>query len=158
VAWRWAKAKIDKESFALLKETVNIPKEDMEDYHWVMFTHAMEFFQECASLKKPIQEHFFTSLLQDLLTEDLVSLGNLLSTKFMKPGKQLYATPSKQAWVPQYLKNKVLKQPMNRQMIGLALKSKDVYNSKKKKNIPAIEGETKMPFFAVIFGSLDVLI
>jgi hypothetical protein len=101
----------------------------MEEYHWMMFTHAMEFFQECASLKKPIQEHFFTSLLQDLLTEDLVSLGNLLSTKFMKPIKQLYATPSKQAWVPQDLKNKVLKQPVNHQMIGLALKPKDVYNS-----------------------------
>jgi hypothetical protein len=28
-----------------------------------MFTHAMDFFQECASLKKPIPEHFFTSLL-----------------------------------------------------------------------------------------------
>jgi hypothetical protein len=38
-------AKIDKENLALLKETINIPKEDVEDYHWVMFTHAMEFFQ-----------------------------------------------------------------------------------------------------------------
>jgi hypothetical protein len=28
----------------LLKETINIPKEDIEDYHWVMFTHAMKFF------------------------------------------------------------------------------------------------------------------
>jgi hypothetical protein len=45
-----------------------------------MFMHVMEFFQEHASLKKPIEEHLFTSLLQDLLTEDLVSLGNLLST------------------------------------------------------------------------------
>jgi hypothetical protein len=35
----------------------------MEDYHWAMFTHAMEFFQKCASLKKPIPEHFFTGLL-----------------------------------------------------------------------------------------------
>jgi hypothetical protein len=39
-------AKIDKESLALLKEIINILKEDMEDYHWVMFTHAMDFFQE----------------------------------------------------------------------------------------------------------------
>jgi len=45
-----------------------VPKEDMEDYHWVMFTHAMEFFKECASLKKPIPKHFFTSLLNDLST------------------------------------------------------------------------------------------
>ncbi len=32
-AWRWANAKIDKKSFALFKEIVNILKEDMEDYH-----------------------------------------------------------------------------------------------------------------------------
>ncbi len=69
VAWRWVNVKID--SLALLKENVNILKEDMEDYHWVMFTHAMEFFQERTSLKKSIPKHFFTSLLQDLLIEDL---------------------------------------------------------------------------------------
>jgi hypothetical protein len=42
-------------------------------------------------------------------------------------------------------------------MIGLALKPKYIYNSKKK-TIPIIEGETKIPFFAIIFGSLDVSI
>jgi hypothetical protein len=31
-------------------------------------------------LKKPIPKHFFTSLLNDLSTEDLLTLGNLLST------------------------------------------------------------------------------
>jgi dTDP-4-amino-4,6-dideoxygalactose transaminase len=43
VALRWANAKIDKESLAILKQIVNIPKEDMEDNHWVMFTHVMDF-------------------------------------------------------------------------------------------------------------------
>jgi hypothetical protein len=33
-----------------------------------------------------------------LSIEDLVTLGNLLSTKFMKPW-QLYATPSRLTWV-----------------------------------------------------------
>jgi hypothetical protein len=47
-------ANINKENLTLLKETINISKEDMENYHWAMFTHAMEFFQEYASLKKPI--------------------------------------------------------------------------------------------------------
>jgi hypothetical protein len=61
-AWRWANEKIDEKSFALFKEIVNIPKEDVENYYWAMFMHAMEFFQECASLKKSIPEHFFTSL------------------------------------------------------------------------------------------------
>jgi len=50
-----------------------------------MFTHAMDFFQEWVSLKKPILELFFTSLLKDLSMEDLVILGNFLSTSFIKP-------------------------------------------------------------------------
>jgi hypothetical protein len=45
-----------------------------------MFTHAMDFCQQHASLKKPVPKHFFPSLLKKLLTEDLVTLGNLLST------------------------------------------------------------------------------
>jgi len=50
--------KIDKKSFTLLRKIVNIPKEDMEHYHWTMFTHAIDLFQERASLKKPIPKHF----------------------------------------------------------------------------------------------------
>jgi hypothetical protein len=78
-------AKIDKEILAIPKQTVKIPKEDMEHYHWTMFTHAMDFLKEFANLKKSVLEHFFTSLFNDLLIEDLVTLGNLLSTKFLKP-------------------------------------------------------------------------
>jgi hypothetical protein len=59
--------KIDKENLALLKQTVNILKEDMEDYHSAMFTHAMNFFKERRSLKKLISEHFFTNLFIDVL-------------------------------------------------------------------------------------------
>jgi len=40
----WADAKINKKSLALLKQIINILKEDMEDYHWAIFTHAMHFF------------------------------------------------------------------------------------------------------------------
>jgi hypothetical protein len=40
---RWANANIDKENLALLKQTIHISKEDMEDYNLVMFTHAMDF-------------------------------------------------------------------------------------------------------------------
>jgi hypothetical protein len=46
-----------------LKEIINIPKEDMEDYHWVMFTHVLEFFQEQASLKKPNSITFLHKLI-----------------------------------------------------------------------------------------------
>ncbi len=42
-------------------------------------------------------------------------------------------------------------------MIGLALKPWDVYTNWGKK-IPKNERETKIPFFIVIFGSLDILI
>jgi hypothetical protein len=52
-----------------------------------MFTHAIDFCQEHASLKKPVPEHFFPSLLKDLSTEDLVTLGSLLSTEFMEPNR-----------------------------------------------------------------------
>jgi hypothetical protein len=84
-------AKIDKESLALLKQTINIPKEDMDDYHWAMFIHAMDFFKECTSLKILILEHFFTKLFNDLSTKDLVTFGNQLSIEFMKFQKKIYA-------------------------------------------------------------------
>jgi hypothetical protein len=57
-----------------------------------MSTHAMDFFQERASLKKLILEHFFTTLLKELSTKNLVTLGNLLSIEFMEPNKRFYAT------------------------------------------------------------------
>ncbi len=80
-------AKIDKESFALIKQTINTSKEDMEEYHCTMFTLAMDFFQEHTNLKKSIPKHLFTSLLKDLSMKDLVTLGNLLSIEFMEPSR-----------------------------------------------------------------------
>ncbi len=84
MALQWANEKIDKKNLRLLKQTINILKGDMENYHWAMFTRAMDFFKEHASLKKPIP-HFFTILLNDLSTKDLITLGNLLSIEFLKP-------------------------------------------------------------------------
>ncbi len=55
------------------------------------------FFQKCASLKKLIPKHFFKSLLNNLSRKDLVTFGNLLSIKFMKPKRRFYGTPSRQA-------------------------------------------------------------
>jgi hypothetical protein len=72
----------------------------MEDYNWTMFTHAMNFFKEHMSLKKSILKHFFTSLLNNCSTKDLITLNKLLSTEFMKPEKWLYATPRKRTYVP----------------------------------------------------------
>jgi hypothetical protein len=74
VAWRWVNAKMDKKSLSIMKQNVNISKDDMEDYNLAMFTHAMEFFKEHVSLKKLILEYFFTSLLNDLSTEDLINI------------------------------------------------------------------------------------
>jgi hypothetical protein len=73
----------------------------MEAYHWVMFTHAMEFLKEHASLKMSILEHFFINLFNNLSTKDLVTLGNLLSIEFLKPQRQLYAMLDMQTWLPQ---------------------------------------------------------
>jgi hypothetical protein len=55
----------------------------------------------------------FTSFLNNLLKEYLVTLGNLLSIEFMKPKRGLYATLGRQTWVPQELGNKMLKPSMN---------------------------------------------
>ncbi len=52
----------------------------------------------------------------------------------MEPNRWVYVTLGKQAWAPQDLKNKMLKQPMNHWMIGSALKPWDVYNSWKNKH------------------------
>jgi hypothetical protein len=48
----------------MLKQTINIMKEDMENYYWAMFTHAMDFFQEWASLKNPIPKTFCYKLIE----------------------------------------------------------------------------------------------
>jgi hypothetical protein len=74
---------MDKESLSIMKQTVNISKDDMEDYNLAMFTHVMDFFKKHASLKKLVPKHFSTSLLNNLSTEDLLTLGNLLPTEFM---------------------------------------------------------------------------
>jgi len=120
--WWWANAKSDKESLSIMKQSVNISRDDMEDYNLAMFTHAMDFFKKRASFKKPIPKNFFTSLLNKLLTKDLLKIGNLLSIEFMNPRWWLYSTLGKWVWVPQELRNKVLKQPVNCRMIRLAIK------------------------------------
>ncbi len=74
---------MDKENLFIMRQSVNISKDDMEDYNLAMFTHVMDFFKECGSLKKLILEHFFTSLLNNLSTKDLLTFGNLLSIEFM---------------------------------------------------------------------------
>jgi hypothetical protein len=43
------------------------------------------FFKGTCKFEKPIPKHFSTSLFNNLSIEDLVTLGNLLSTKFLKP-------------------------------------------------------------------------
>jgi hypothetical protein len=78
VAWQWANVKMDKYSLFIMKQSVNISKDDMEDYNLVMFTHAMVFFKERSRLKKSILEHFFTSLLNNFSSKDLLTLGEFV--------------------------------------------------------------------------------
>jgi 5'(3')-deoxyribonucleotidase len=49
---------MDKKSLSIMKQIVNISKDDMEDYNLAMFTHAMDFFKECENLKELVLEHF----------------------------------------------------------------------------------------------------
>jgi hypothetical protein len=67
-------------SFHVLKQTINISKEDVEDYNVAMYTHVMDFFKEQTNFLKLILTYFFTCLVNNLSTKDLVTLGNLLST------------------------------------------------------------------------------
>jgi hypothetical protein len=83
VTWQWANEKMDKESLFIMRQIVNISKDDMEDYNLAMFTHAMDFLKERANLKKSIPKQFFKSLLNNFSIKDLLTLGNLLSTEFM---------------------------------------------------------------------------
>jgi hypothetical protein len=59
--------------------------------------------------------------------------------------------------MPKDLKNKVFKQPMNHRMIGPTLKPQ-VVNDNRKKDLQTIDEETKIPSFAIICGSLGILI
>ncbi len=154
LTWRWANTKIDKEIISLMKQTTHISKEDMKDFNLVMFRHAMDFFKKHASLKKLIPTHFFTSLLSNLLTKDLVTLGNLFSTKFMKPWRWLFATLRWRTWVPPKIRNKVLKQYVNHWMIGLAPKQQDIYDNKKKLKT---DQATKIQSFPLHYGSKDLI-
>jgi hypothetical protein len=102
-------------------------------------------------LKKLVPKHFFISLLSDLLTKDLVTLGNLFSTKSMKPRRRLYATLGQRAWVPLELRSKVFKQLMNHHLIRSALKPWDVYKSRKK-NVLTNDRTTKIRLFPLHYG------
>jgi hypothetical protein len=68
-----------------MRQSVKISKDDMEDYNLAMFTHEMNFFKDCVSLKKAIPKHSFISLLNNLSIEVLLTIENFLSIAFMNP-------------------------------------------------------------------------
>jgi hypothetical protein len=93
--------------------------------------------------------------LNDLSTEDLLTLRNFLSTEFMNLWWWFYVTPSRQTWAPQQLRNKVLKQLVNCRMIRPALKSLDVCDNRKNDKLK-IEWKTKILFFTFNHNTIDV--
>jgi hypothetical protein len=115
-----------------LKQNPQSIAQDLKNYHWMMFRHMMEFLKQCTSLKKPLPEHYFISLFKDLSNKDLVTLCGLLATKIKKPKRKLYAILGRRAWVPQHKRNKVLHLPVNRRMIKLPPKPKEVWDSQKR--------------------------
>jgi hypothetical protein len=58
VAWQWANVKMDKENLSIMKQFMNISKDDMEDYDLAMFTHAIDFFKEHVRLKSRFHNIF----------------------------------------------------------------------------------------------------
>jgi hypothetical protein len=69
-----------KKSHALFKQNVNISKEDMEDYNWAMFTHAMDFFKEWVSLKNSIP-NFFHKLIKRFVNRGFGNMWQLAINK-----------------------------------------------------------------------------
>jgi hypothetical protein len=53
------------------------------------------FLPRMSKFEKANSKTFFTNLLKDLSTKDLITLGNFLSTEFMEPSRQLYTTLGK---------------------------------------------------------------
>jgi len=56
--------KLDKNNLFIMKQSVNIFKDDIEDYNLAMFTRAMDFFKEHVNLKKPIPNFFSHKLIE----------------------------------------------------------------------------------------------
>jgi hypothetical protein len=93
--------------------------------------HMPWIFSKNVQTWKPIPKHFFTNLLKDLLTKDLVTFSNFIWKKIMKPRREQYATLGRQTWVPQEFKNKMLRHLVNRWMIRPTSKPWDLYDSRK---------------------------
>jgi hypothetical protein len=65
-AWQWVNAKINKESLALLKQTIHISKENMGDYNLAMFTHAMDYSKN-GEYEKSDSKTFFYKLVEQFV-------------------------------------------------------------------------------------------
>ncbi len=68
------------------------------------------FLQRMCKFEEVDSRIFFHKFIQWLVDK---GIGNQLSIEFIKPQKQLYAILSKQAYVPQEFRNKVLKHLVN---------------------------------------------
>jgi hypothetical protein len=64
----------DKTSPYIARKRPNLKsiKEDMKNYHWAMFKHVMEFLKQCASLNKPLLEHYFINFFERFINQKLV--------------------------------------------------------------------------------------
>jgi hypothetical protein len=72
--------------------------------------------------------------IKDYHPKPTITLCELLSTKIRKSKRTLYATPRRWAWFLQHNRNKVLQVLVNRWMIGLPPKPKEVWDSWKKRH------------------------
>jgi hypothetical protein len=90
------------------------------------------------------------------LIKDLITIGNLLSTKFLKSCRWFYIIPCMWTWLPRYLNNKVLNnwwivkwqgRPQNHEMCMIA----------KRNDISTTKGEWIITLFVIICGTIHVL-
>ncbi len=95
--WMGEYKDIQKNNLTLLKQNINILKEDMEECHWAMFTHAMDFFKEHTSMKNTNSKTSFHKFIQWFVNRRFSNPWELTINIIHETQKQLYVTLSKQA-------------------------------------------------------------
>ncbi len=111
------------------------------------------FFFKTHKFEKANSKTFFHKFTQQFVNREFSNPWELAFNKILETRKQLYVTLGKWARLPQGLKNKVLKQPMNHHMIMPAPKLQDVYDSKTNHG-STTKGEKIITLFIINCGTI----
>jgi hypothetical protein len=80
-------AKIDKESLTLLKQTIHISKEDMEDYNLAMFYTCHRFLQRTCKFEETNSKTFFYKPLEQFVNKGFGNAWQLALNRIQEAPK-----------------------------------------------------------------------